>query len=162
MEKRKFSLRGGTLQWIWASYSEGLTRKCLHFHMEQDEFSFGAATTSFTHMTSLVVLFWEGDPPECNILLKQWESFLGGQCSFRLDVPGPVTSTAIEYATHYLAESLSWYSLERPKHSWTPMSAHNRFMAARSSSENGSVSSIRWMTSKTIFASVWNSKYDTQ
>jgi len=55
--------------------------------------------------------------------------------------------------TYYLAESLSWYSLDRLKHSWTPLSVHNRFIAASSSSENGSVSSIRVITSTTIFAS---------
>lgn len=58
--------------------------------------------------------------------------------------------------TYYLAESLSWYSLERPKHSCTPESAHNRFMATRSSSEKGSVSSIRCITSNTIFPSICN------
>ena len=56
-------------------------------------------------------------------------------------------------AGYYLAESLSWYSLERPKHSWTPESFQRRFMAASSSSENGSVSSIREITSITILAS---------
>ena len=55
--------------------------------------------------------------------------------------------------TYYLAESLSWYSLDRLKHSWTPPSVHSRFIAANSSSENGSVSSIRVITSTTIFAS---------
>jgi len=61
--------------------------------------------------------------------------------------------TEIIQFTYYLAESLSWYSLERPKHSCTPLSTQSRFMAASSSSENGSVSSIRVMTSTTILAS---------
>lgn len=57
--------------------------------------------------------------------------------------------------THYFAESLSWYSLLLPKHSWTPLSAQSLFIAAKSSSLNGSVSSILWITSNTIFASGW-------
>lgn len=55
--------------------------------------------------------------------------------------------------TYYFAESFNWYSLLREKHSWTPPSDHNLFMAANSSSENGSVSCIRCTTSNTIFAS---------
>lgn len=61
-------------------------------------------------------------------------------------------------STHYLAESLSWYSRERLKHSWVPASAHKRFMAARSSAEYGSVSSIRLTTSQTSLASAWRKK----
>ena len=57
--------------------------------------------------------------------------------------------------TYYLAESLSWYSLEREKHSWTPLSTQSLFIPARSSSEKGSVSSILDTTSMTIFASPW-------
>ena len=55
--------------------------------------------------------------------------------------------------TYYLAESLSWYSLDLAKHCWTPTSVHNLFMPANSSSENGSVSSMRDTTSITILAS---------
>lgn len=55
--------------------------------------------------------------------------------------------------THYWAESLSWYSRARLKHSWMPESAHKLFMAARSSGEYGSVSSMRLTTSHTILAS---------
>lgn len=57
--------------------------------------------------------------------------------------------------TYYLAESFNWYSLLREKHSWTPESCHSRFIAASRSSENGSVSCIRWQTSNTIFASLY-------
>lgn len=32
-------------------------------------------------------------------------------------------------STHYLAESLSWYSRDRRKHSWTPASRHRAWMA---------------------------------
>lgn len=49
--------------------------------------------------------------------------------------------------TYYFAESLSWYSLDRPKHSWTPASAQRRIIPERRSSEKGSVSSIRDTTS---------------
>lgn len=59
------------------------------------------------------------------------------------------------YQTHYFAESLSWYSLDLEKQCWTPESLHNRFMPANSSSENGSVSSIRDTTSMTILASAF-------
>ena len=37
------------------------------------------------------------------------------------------------YVTDYWAESLSWYSLDRAKHIWTPWSYHNRFMTWDSS-----------------------------
>lgn len=57
--------------------------------------------------------------------------------------------------TYYFAESLSWYSLLLPKHSWTPLSAQSLFIAASNSSLKGSVSSIRCITSNTILASVW-------
>ena len=55
--------------------------------------------------------------------------------------------------THYLAESFSWYSFDRLKHSRTPLSAQSLFIAASNSSENGSVSSMRDITSSTSFAS---------
>ena len=58
--------------------------------------------------------------------------------------------------THYLAESLSWYSLDLEKHSCTPPSVHSRCMPASSSSEKGSVSSMRETTSITILASLCN------
>ena len=60
----------------------------------------------------------------------------------------------VSCGTHYLAESLSWYSLEREKHSWTPPSVQSRCMPASSSSEKGSVSSMRDTTSITILASL--------
>ena len=63
-------------------------------------------------------------------------------------------SRLISCSTHYLAESLSWYSLEREKHSWTPPSVQSRCMPASSSSEKGSVSSMRDTTSITILASL--------
>jgi len=56
--------------------------------------------------------------------------------------------------TYYFAESFNWYSLLLPKHSCTPLSDHNLFIAASNSSLKGSVSSILWITSNTIFASV--------
>lgn len=59
----------------------------------------------------------------------------------------------VDKGTDYLAESLSWYSLDRAKHSCTPESAQSLFIAARSSSEKGSVSSIRATTSMTNLAS---------
>ena len=55
--------------------------------------------------------------------------------------------------TYYFAESFSWYSLDREKHSWTPESTHSLFMPANNSSEKGSVSSILLTTSITILAS---------
>lgn len=68
--------------------------------------------------------------------------------------------------TYYLAESLSWYSLDREKHSWTPLSTQSLFIPAKSSSENGSVSSIRETTSMTILASpckkYWKCCYPTR
>lgn len=57
--------------------------------------------------------------------------------------------------THYLAESLSWYSRDLLKHSWIPESPQRRIMAESSSAEKGSVSSIRLTTSHTILASAW-------
>lgn len=66
----------------------------------------------------------------------------------------PRDGDKIRHHTHYFAESLSWYSLDLAKHCWTPPSTQSRFMAANSSSENGSVSSIRETTSMTILASV--------
>lgn len=66
------------------------------------------------------------------------------------------------FYTHYLAESLSWYSLLLQKHSWTPRSDHKRFIATSKSSENGSVSCIRWTTSKTILASLYNENFHTK
>lgn len=56
--------------------------------------------------------------------------------------------------TYYFAESFNWYSLLLPKHSCTPLSDHSLFIAANNSSLKGSVSSILWITSNTIFASV--------
>ena len=56
--------------------------------------------------------------------------------------------------THYLALSLSWYSLDLEKHSWTPASTQSLFIPANNSSENGSVSSILDTTSITILASL--------
>ena len=64
-------------------------------------------------------------------------------------LPAPVGYSTLLHSTHYLAESLSWYSLDREKHSCTPLSTHSRFIPASSSSENGSVSSIRLTTSIT-------------
>lgn len=63
--------------------------------------------------------------------------------------------SCVSLFTHYFAESFSWYSLERAKHSCTPLSAQSLFIAARSSSENGSVSSILATTSITSLASTW-------
>lgn len=61
-------------------------------------------------------------------------------------------------STYYFAESFNWYSLDLPKHSCTPESFQSLFIASRSSSENGSVSSIRAITSKIIFASDYKKK----
>ena len=57
--------------------------------------------------------------------------------------------------THYWAESFSWYSRARLKHSWVPASVQTRVIAVRSSAEYGSVSSIRLTTSHTSLASAW-------
>lgn len=65
------------------------------------------------------------------------------------------TRTYTLYYTYYCAESLSWYSRARLKHSWIPESDHRRIMAESSSAEKGSVSSIRLTTSHTILASAW-------
>lgn len=40
-----------------------------------------------------------------------------------------------KYCTYYCAESLSWYSRARLKHSWMPESDHRRIMAESSSAE---------------------------
>ena len=61
-----------------------------------------------------------------------------------------------EKSADYLAESFNWNSLDLEKHSWTPGSDQSLFMAPRSSSVNGSVSSMRAMTSSTILASACN------
>lgn len=60
--------------------------------------------------------------------------------------------------THYWAESLSWYSRDRLKHSWIPESAQSLIIADSSSGEKGSVSSIRLTTSQTILASACRGK----
>ena len=57
--------------------------------------------------------------------------------------------------THYLAESLSWYSLDLLKQSCTPGSVHNLFIAARSPGENGSVSACRAVIPNNNMASSW-------
>ena len=73
------------------------------------------------------------------------------------DHPSPPISECYHFipdlSTYYLAESLSWYSLDLLKQSWTPLSVHSLFMAASRSSVNGSVSSILDMTSRISLAS---------
>ena len=61
-------------------------------------------------------------------------------------------------STYYLAESFSWYSLAREKLSCIPRSFHKFFMASKSSSVKGSVSSILLIISNTRAASVYNTK----
>jgi len=67
------------------------------------------------------------------------------KCVWRLppttSKPHPcITPPLLPRGTHYCAESLSWYSLERLKQSCTPGSIHSRLMAARRPGLKGSVS----------------------
>lgn len=57
-------------------------------------------------------------------------------------------------ATHYSAESLSWYSRDRLKQPWTPESFHSRFMMAASSGDR-SPSSALPVTENSFLASSW-------
>ena len=81
--------------------------------------------------------------------------------SLSLSFPPPFqflaySSNSLSFAsnqTYYCAESLSWYSLDLLKHSCTPWSSHNLFIADSRPGENGSVSACLAVTPNRSMAS---------